>query len=106
MKELWNEGSSLRMNFGGVSGEKEKNTGKRSENFKRDFKYKEEQEVKTTPGKIKKILRKMPNWKAPGPDFVQGWKISKVFKKNFEETCKNAYKMETLQCGWQRGEQY
>ena len=60
------------MNFGGVSGGEEKNTGKRPQNFKTDFKYKEEQEVKTRPGKIKKILQKMPNWKAPCPDFVQG----------------------------------
>ena len=30
----------------------------------------------------------MPNWKAPGPDFVQGF-WSKVFKNDLEETCKN-----------------
>ena len=40
-------------------------------NFKRDFEYKEEQEeVEITPEKMKKILRKMPNWKARGPDCV------------------------------------
>ena len=34
----------------------------------------------------------MPNWKAPGPDFVQGFLLEnfKVFKKDLEETCKNA----------------
>ena len=43
------------------------------ENFKKDFEYIEEQEeVEITLEKSKKILRKMPNWKAPGPDFVQG----------------------------------
>ena len=32
------------------------------ENFKKDIEYKEEQEeIELTPGKIKKILRKMPN---------------------------------------------
>ena len=35
-----------------------------SENFKRNFE---------TPEKILKILRKMPSWKAPGPDFAQGF---------------------------------
>ena len=34
------------------------------ENFKRDFEYKKEhEEVEITPEKIKKMLRKMPNWK-------------------------------------------
>ena len=43
-------------------------------NFKRDFEYKAEQkEVEITPKKNKKILRKIPNWKAPGPDLVQGF---------------------------------
>ena len=47
-------------------------------NFKRDFEYKEEQEeVEITPEKIKKILRKVPNWKVPGPDFVQGFCLKK-----------------------------
>ena len=30
----------------------------------------EQEEIEITPEKIKKILRKMRNWKAPGPDFV------------------------------------
>ena len=63
------------------------------ENFKRNFKYKEEQEeYETTPEKIKKILRKMPKWKALGPDFVQGFwlKNLKVFKKDLEGNFKNA----------------
>ena len=30
----------------------------------------------------------MPNWKAPGPDFVQGFWL-KVFKNDLEEICKN-----------------
>ena len=42
----------------------------------------------------------MPNWKAPGPDCVQGFwlKNLKLFKV-LEGTCKNAYKMETCQRG-------
>ena len=47
----------------------------------------EQQEVEIIPQKIKKILRKMPNWKALGP----GSKILKVFKKILEETCKNDF---------------
>ena len=59
------------------------------ESFKRDFEYKEEQEkVEITPEKFKKILRKMPNWVAPGPDFVQGFWL-KNFKIVQEELCKN-----------------
>ena len=30
-------------------------------------------EVNVTREKIKKILKKVPNWKAPGPDGVQGF---------------------------------
>ena len=43
----------------------------------------------------------MPNWKAPGPDFVQGFwlKNFKRVKKDLEEPCKNAEKMETCRCG-------
>ena len=49
------------------------------ENFTRDFEYKKEQEeVEITPEKIKKILRKMPNWKAPSPDCVQGFWLKNV----------------------------
>ena len=76
--------------WGSIWGERKEHQkdAKWLENFKRDFEYKEEQEeVETTPEKIK-ILKKMPNWKAPGPDFVQGF-WSKGFKNDLEETCKN-----------------
>ena len=50
------------------------------ENFGRDFEYKEKQEeVEITPETIKKILREMPNWKVPCPDFIQGFWL-----KNFK----------------------
>ena len=32
-----------------------------------------QEEIEITPENIKKILRKMPSWKAPYPDFVQGF---------------------------------
>ena len=66
------------------------------ENFKRDFEYKEEQvEVENTTEKVKKILRKMPNWKAPGPDFVQGFwlkgfkSIQERLKRNWQKCLEN-----------------
>ena len=60
------------------------------EHLKGDFEYKEEQEdVELTPEKIMKILRKMPNWKAIDPDFVQGFWL-KNFKSIQEGLCENA----------------
>ena len=82
-------------NFGGVSKEKKEDCKDAEwlKNFKRDFEYKEEEEeeeeVEITPEKIKKILRKMPNWKVLGPDCIQGFWL-KNFKKVLDETCKNA----------------
>ena len=62
------------------------------ENFKREFEYKEEQEqVKITPEKIKKILRKMPNWKMPGLDLIQGFWL-KNFKSIPEGLTRNLQK--------------
>ena len=65
--------------MGSIRGER-KEHGKDAEWLKdvkrdfEDFEYQEEQEkVETTKEKIKKILRKMQNWKAPGPDSVQGF---------------------------------
>ena len=92
-------------NFGGVSEEKRKKRWKDVEcleNFKRDLEQTEEQgEVEITPEKIKKISRKMPNLKTPGPDFAEGFwlKSIKVFKKDLEETCKKAQKKERCRCG-------
>ena len=33
----------------------------------------QQDEVHITAAKVKKQLRKMPNWKAPGPDGLQGY---------------------------------
>ena len=98
--------------FGGnIWGERKQNR-KNTEflkNFKRDFEYKEEkEEVEITPEKIKKILRKMSNWKAPGPDCVLSFWL-KIFKSIQEDLRKNLQKC--LENGnvtmWiQREEQY
>ena len=70
------------MNFGVEPGEKEKKPWKDAEwleNLERDFEYKEKQEeVEITRETIKKILRKMPNWKVPGLDFVQGFWLKSI----------------------------
>ena len=44
-----------------------------------DLEYQEEQEkVEIIQEKIKKILRKMPTWKAPSPDCVQGFWLKNI----------------------------
>ena len=65
-------------------------------NFKRDFEHKDEQEeLEITPEKIKKILRKMPNWKAPGPFCGQGFWLKKFksilegLRRNFQKRLEN-----------------
>ena len=76
-------------NIWGKRKESQKNA-KWLKNFKREFEYKEKQEeVGITAEKIKKILWKMPNWKATESDCVQGSWL-KIFKEVLEETCKNA----------------
>ena len=71
--------------MGSIRGERNEH-GKDAEwlkNVKRDFEdfeYQEEQDkVEITKEKIKKILREMPNSKAPGPDCLQGFWL-----KNFK----------------------
>ena len=57
--------------------------------MKSDFECKEEQEeVEITQEKIKKVLRKMLNWKAPGLNFVQGFWL-KNFKSIQERLRRN-----------------
>ena len=34
---------------------------------------KKQEQIDITAGSLKKILGMMPNWKSPGPDFVQGF---------------------------------
>ena len=80
-------------NFGEYQRRK-KTTRERSERLKnltRDFEYQEEQEkVEITQEKIK-ILRKMSNWKAPGPDCVQGFWL-KIIKSIQEGLRRNLQK--------------
>ena len=35
--------------------------------------YIKKQKIDITTGSLKKILGRMPNWKSPGPDLVQGF---------------------------------
>ena len=36
------------------------------------FNVKKQEQINITTGNLKKILGRMPNWKSPGPDLVQG----------------------------------
>ena len=38
---------------------------------------KKQEQTDITPGSLKKILGRMPNWKSPGPDLVQGFWLKK-----------------------------
>ena len=44
------------------------------------------QKIDITPGNLKKILGRMPNWKSPGPDLVQGFWL-KNFSSLHERVC-------------------
>ena len=72
--------------FWEVSGEKEKNTG----NMPTDLKI-SRGSLNTKKNKKKKILRKMPNWKASGPDCVQCFWL-KIFKSIQEGLTRNLQK--------------
>ena len=39
---------------------------------------KKQEKIDITTGSLKKILGRMPNWKSPGPDLVQGFWL-KIF---------------------------
>ena len=45
---------------------------------------KEQAQVQISQEKLKKILKKMPNWEAPGPDGIQG-----IWLKTFTSLHKN-----------------
>ena len=79
--------------MGSIRGERKQHEkdAKRLKNLTRDFEYQEEQEkVEITQEKIK-ILRKMSNWKAPGPDCVQGFWL-KIIKSIQEGLRRNLQK--------------
>ena len=79
--------------MGSIRGERKQHEkdAERLKNFTRDFEYQEEQEkVEITQEKIK-ILKKMSNWKAPGPDCVQGFWL-KIFKSIQEGLRRNLQK--------------
>ena len=59
------------------------NTWSKSADYKKDAKWlqdlrsevnvKKQEKIDTTTGSLKKTLGRMPNWKLPGPDLVQGF---------------------------------
>ena len=46
--------------------------------LRNEVNLKKQEKINITTGSLKKILGRMPNWKSPGPDLVQGFRL-----KNF-----------------------
>ena len=51
---------------------------------------KKQEKIHITTGSLKKILGRMPNWKSPGPDLVQGFWLKSF--SNLHERIKVAAK--------------
>ena len=41
--------------------------------LKAEISVEKQEPVKVSIDKVRKVLKRMPNWKAPGPDLVQGF---------------------------------
>ena len=41
--------------------------------LRREVNVKRQEKIDITKGSLKKIPSRMPNWKSPGPDLVQGF---------------------------------
>ena len=43
--------------------------------MQRKVNVKKQEKIDITTGNLKKILGRLPNWKSPGPDLVQGFRL-------------------------------
>ena len=43
------------------------------QDFQSEVNVKKQEKIDITTGSLKKILGRMPNWKSPGPDLLQGF---------------------------------
>ena len=59
-----------------------KKDAKWSQDLRREVNVKK-QEIDITTGSLKKVLGRLPNWKSPGPDIVQGFWL-KIFSSLHE----------------------
>ena len=50
--------------------------------FASEVNVKKQEKIDITTGSLKKILVRMPNWKSPGPDLVQGFCMKDKSKDN------------------------
>ena len=50
-----------------------KKNAKWLQNLRSEVNVKKQEKIDITTGTLKKILGRMPNWKSPGPDLVQGF---------------------------------
>ena len=53
------------------------------QDLRREVNVKKQEKIDITTGILKKILGRMPNWKSPGPDLVQGFWL-KSFSSLYE----------------------
>ena len=51
----------------------QKKDAKWLQDFRSEVNVKKQEKIDITTGSLKNILRRMPNWKSPGPDLVQGF---------------------------------
>ena len=50
-----------------------KKNGKWLQDLRNEVNIKRQEKIDIITGSLKKILRRTPNWKSPGPDLVQGF---------------------------------
>ena len=48
------------------------------QDLRSEVNLKKQEKIDITAGSLKKILGRMPNWKSPGPDLVQGFWLKKI----------------------------
>ena len=45
------------------------------QDLRSEVNVKKQEQIDITTGSLKKVLGRMPSWKSPGPDFVQGFLV-------------------------------
>ena len=53
------------------------------QDLRSEVNVKKQEKIDITTGSLKKILRRMPNWKSPGPDLVQGFWLKECLDGGF-----------------------
>ena len=66
------ESNQFWRNLSNQSADHKKNA-KWLQDLRSEVNVKKQEKIDITTGSLKKILGRMPNWKSPGPDLVQGF---------------------------------